>query len=141
VQGAETAASRRCAREVTPLSFDINDPRHRIAAQREAELARIRREDPVHWTRRTGSGCSRGTRTVRAASKQHELFLLAAQGAVQRSPSLLDARRSTGPSTGASAGSASKGSRRAWCGGCARPHTPRSTRASTRSRRRVAASS
>ena len=55
------------------MSFDINDL-DTDPAQREAEIARLRREDPVHWDEKNEHWLLLRYADVRAASKQPELF-------------------------------------------------------------------
>jgi cytochrome P450 len=55
------------------MSFDINDV-DSDPAQREAELARLRREDPVHWDEKNEHWLLTRHADVRAASKDPELF-------------------------------------------------------------------
>jgi cytochrome P450 len=55
------------------MSFDINDL-DSDPAERDAELARIRREDPVHWDETNQFWLLTRYADVRAASKQPELF-------------------------------------------------------------------
>jgi cytochrome P450 len=55
------------------MEFDINDL-DSDPAQRDAELARLRREDPVHWDAKNGFWLLTRYADVRAASKQPELF-------------------------------------------------------------------
>jgi len=55
------------------MSFDINDL-DGDPAQREVELTRIRREDPVHWDEVNGFWLLTRHADVRSASKQPELF-------------------------------------------------------------------
>ena len=61
------------------MSFDINDL-DTDPAQREAELARIRREDPVHWDEANRFWLLTRHADVRAASKDPELFSSQAKG-------------------------------------------------------------
>jgi cytochrome P450 len=61
------------------MSFDINDL-ETDPALREAELARIRREDPVHWDEANGFWLLTRHADVRAASKDPELFSSQAKG-------------------------------------------------------------
>ena len=61
------------------MSFDINDL-DSDPAQRDAELARIRREDPVHWDETNGFWLLTRHADVRAASKDPELFSSQAKG-------------------------------------------------------------
>ena len=55
------------------MAFDINDV-DSDPEQREAELARIRREDPVYWDDKNQHWLLTRYADVRAASKQPELF-------------------------------------------------------------------
>ena len=55
------------------MSFDINDV-DSDPAWRDAELARIRREDPVHWDEKNEFWLLTRHADVRAASKDPELF-------------------------------------------------------------------
>jgi cholest-4-en-3-one 26-monooxygenase len=55
------------------MSFDLNDV-DGDPERRAAELARVRREDPVHWDARNGHWLLTRYADVRAASKQPELF-------------------------------------------------------------------
>jgi cytochrome P450 family 142 subfamily A polypeptide 1 len=55
------------------MSFDINDL-DSGPAERDAELARLRREDPVHWDETNGFWLLTRYADVRAASKDPELF-------------------------------------------------------------------
>lgn len=61
------------------MAFDIND-QGTDPALREAELARLRREDPVHWDEVNGFWLLTRYADVRAASKQPELFSSQAKG-------------------------------------------------------------
>jgi cholest-4-en-3-one 26-monooxygenase len=61
------------------MGFDINDV-DSDPAQREVELARLRREDPVHWDAKNGFWLLTRYADVRAASKQPELFSSQAKG-------------------------------------------------------------
>lgn len=61
------------------MSFDINDV-DTDPAKLEAELARLRREDPVHWDEKNGFWLLTRYADVRAASKDPELFSSAAKG-------------------------------------------------------------
>jgi cytochrome P450 len=55
------------------MSFDLNDV-DSDPAQRDAELARLRREDPVYWDARNQHWLLTRYADVRTASKQPELF-------------------------------------------------------------------
>src|SRR5262245_45298999 len=55
------------------MEFDINDL-DTDPALRESELARLRREDPVHWDAANGFWLLTRYADVRAASKEPELF-------------------------------------------------------------------
>jgi cytochrome P450 len=61
------------------MGFDINDL-DSDPALRDAELARLRREDPVHWDEVNGFWLLTRYADVRAASKQPELFSSAPKG-------------------------------------------------------------
>ena len=61
------------------MAFDINDV-DGDPAQREADLARIRREDPVHWDEKNGHWLLTRYADVRAASKQPDLYSSAPKG-------------------------------------------------------------
>ncbi|MGH7336757.1 MAG: hypothetical protein ACREI7_04200, partial [Myxococcota bacterium] len=61
------------------MAFDINDL-DSDPAERDAELARLRREDPVHWDAVNGFWLLTRYSDVRAASKQPELFSSAPKG-------------------------------------------------------------
>ena len=61
------------------MSFDINDVDSH-PEEREAELARLRREDPVHWDAKNQHWLLTRYADVRAASKQPELFSSAPKG-------------------------------------------------------------
>jgi cytochrome P450 len=61
------------------MSFDINDL-DSDPAERDAELARIRREDPVHWDETNQFWLLTRHADVRAASKDPELFSSQAKG-------------------------------------------------------------
>jgi cytochrome P450 len=61
------------------VSFDINDL-DTEPARRDAELARLRREDPVHWDAANGFWLLTRHADVRAASKDPELFSSQAKG-------------------------------------------------------------
>src|SRR5881397_2974809 len=55
------------------MDFDVNDL-DSDPALREAELARLRRDDPVHWDAKNGFWLLTKYADVRAASKDPELF-------------------------------------------------------------------
>ena len=61
------------------MAFDINDV-DSDPKEREAELARLRREDPVHWDEKNQHWLLTRYADVRAASKQPELFSSQAKG-------------------------------------------------------------
>src|SRR5262245_36086178 len=61
------------------MDFDINDL-DSDPALREAELARLRREDPVHWDAKNGFWLLLRHADVREASKQPELYSSQAKG-------------------------------------------------------------
>jgi cytochrome P450 len=61
------------------MAFDINDM-DADPAERDAELTRLRREDPVHWDAANGFWLLTRHADVRAASKDPELFSSQAKG-------------------------------------------------------------
>ena len=61
------------------MDFDVNDL-DSDPALRDAELARLRREDPVHWDAKNGFWLLTRHADVREASKQTELFSSEAKG-------------------------------------------------------------
>jgi len=61
------------------VEFDVNDL-DGDPAERETELRRLRREDPVHWDARNGFWLLTKHADVREASKQPELFSSQAKG-------------------------------------------------------------
>jgi cytochrome P450 len=61
------------------MEFDVNDL-DGDPSEREAELRRLRREDPVHWDARNGFWLLTKHADVREASKQPELFSSQAKG-------------------------------------------------------------
>ncbi|MFO0690722.1 MAG: cytochrome P450 [Myxococcota bacterium] len=61
------------------MDFDVNDTTS-DPAERERELVRLRREDPVHWDARNGFWLLTRHEDVREASKQPELFSSSAKG-------------------------------------------------------------
>lgn len=61
------------------MEFDVNDTTS-DPAERERELARLRREDPVHWDARNGFWLLTRHADVREASKQPDLFSSSAKG-------------------------------------------------------------
>src|SRR5262245_12983442 len=67
------ALPMRHRRSCDALEFDINDLATEPAL-RDAELARLRREDPVHWDERNGFWLITRYADVRELSKQPELF-------------------------------------------------------------------
>ena len=86
------------------MEFDVND-QDGDPAEREAELQRLRREDPVHWDARNGFWLLTKHADVREASKQPELFSSQAKGpwprrtATRRSSPIPTPSASTAPRT------------------------------------------